>query len=123
MPKRLQRKRTVGWKMGANGKCITRPGKWGNPFTAAEFGLERCLELYRNMVEGRWTPSLFAKDEGELLHRAYALFYSWEKNFRKVWGGNSHDALCELRGFDLYCFCEQGKPCHGDCLIKLANKD
>ena len=32
MPKRIQRKRTKGWRLPPNTVCVTRPGKWGNPF-------------------------------------------------------------------------------------------
>lgn len=31
-PVRIQRKRTKGWKMPENTVCVTRPGKWGNPY-------------------------------------------------------------------------------------------
>lgn len=31
------------------------------------------------------------------------------------------DALEELEGFDLFCWCVP-KPCHGDILIKLLNE-
>lgn len=38
IPKLITRKRTKGFKLPPNTLCITRPGKWGNPFdTAAEF--------------------------------------------------------------------------------------
>lgn len=32
MPKRIQRKRTKGWRMPPNTVSVTRPGKFGNPF-------------------------------------------------------------------------------------------
>lgn len=32
MAKRIQRKRTRGWKMPANAVYVGRPGKWGNPY-------------------------------------------------------------------------------------------
>ncbi len=31
-PKRIQRKRVRGWRMPENTVCVTRPGKFGNPF-------------------------------------------------------------------------------------------
>ena len=38
MAKRIQRKRTKGWRMPAGAKYVGRPGPWGNPFeTADEF--------------------------------------------------------------------------------------
>lgn len=38
MPQRIQRKRTKGWRLPANAVSITRPGRYGNPFTAREYG-------------------------------------------------------------------------------------
>lgn len=39
MPKRIQRKRTKGWKMQPNTVYVGRPSKWGNPFL---LGVEPC---------------------------------------------------------------------------------
>lgn len=38
MPQRLQRKRAAGWRMGENGRCVTRPGVFSNPFSARAYG-------------------------------------------------------------------------------------
>ncbi len=38
MPQRIQRKRTKGWKMPPNTVSVTRPGRYGNPFTFANSG-------------------------------------------------------------------------------------
>ena len=32
-PIRIQRQRTKGWKKPANTIIVTRPGRWGNPFS------------------------------------------------------------------------------------------
>ena len=32
MPKRIQLKRTKGWRMPANTVNVARPSKWGNPY-------------------------------------------------------------------------------------------
>lgn len=32
MPKRIQRKRTRGWKMPSNTVYVGRPTRWGNPY-------------------------------------------------------------------------------------------
>ena len=53
MPIRVQRKRTKGWRMPPNTVSVTRPGKWGNPFTVAEYGREGAINKYREMLEGR----------------------------------------------------------------------
>lgn len=31
MPKRIQRRRSKGWRLPADAVCVTRPGRWGNP--------------------------------------------------------------------------------------------
>jgi hypothetical protein len=38
MPERIQRRRVKGWRKPDNTVIITRPGKWGNPFTLANSG-------------------------------------------------------------------------------------
>jgi hypothetical protein len=50
MPKRIQRKRTKGWKMPAGAISVTRPGKWGNPFSVKEYGLKLALFNYRQRI-------------------------------------------------------------------------
>jgi hypothetical protein len=38
-PRRIQRRRTKGWRMPPNTVSVTRPGPWGNPFnfTSSEY--------------------------------------------------------------------------------------
>jgi len=55
--KRIQRKRTKGWKMPANTVNIARPSHWGNPFPIAVFGRDECLRLYR-----QWLKQTLADD-------------------------------------------------------------
>lgn len=38
MPQRIQRSRKNGWRMPPNTVNVTRPGRWGNPFTYANSG-------------------------------------------------------------------------------------
>lgn len=33
MPKRIQRHRTKGWRTPEGAICVSRPSRWGNPFT------------------------------------------------------------------------------------------
>lgn len=39
-PKRIQRKRTKGWRMPEGAFYVGRPSKWGNPYRAADVLLE-----------------------------------------------------------------------------------
>lgn len=96
MPKRIQRKRTRGWRMPSNAVYVGRPGKWGNPFRVGAphpvFGLPMDAEDVCQLYE------LALPDD---------LLYS----------------LDELRGKDLVCWCPLDYPCHADVLMRLANNE
>jgi hypothetical protein len=103
-PIRIQRKRTKGYKMPPNTASVARPGKWGNPFKIAP-GFES---------EGVKFPEITAES-------AVALYREWIERALQNWPSTG-DALAELRGKNLACFCALDKPCHADVLLKLANK-
>jgi hypothetical protein len=74
-----------------NGKRVTRPSRWGNPFrvgieaaTAAE-----AVAMFRENLQQH--PALVEK------------------------------AQRELRGFDLGCTCPPDQPCHADVWLELVN--
>ena len=49
--KRIQRKRTKGWKMPGNAVYVGRPTKWGNPYTVREHGTRsEVVQLYRRYI-------------------------------------------------------------------------
>lgn len=50
VPKRIQRRRTKGWRMPAGAVYVGRPTKWGNPYPAVEHG---CIALYREWIESK----------------------------------------------------------------------
>lgn len=50
MPKRIQRKRTKGWRMPPNTISVTRPGKYGNPFSVANYG-DKALTMFESYLE------------------------------------------------------------------------
>lgn len=52
MPQRIQLRRTKGWKMPPNTVKVSRPGRWGNPYTVAEYGRELAVRNYRRRLEG-----------------------------------------------------------------------
>jgi hypothetical protein len=117
-PHRIQRRRTKGWRKPDNCVIVTRPSRFGNPFTIAgalEWG-------------GADTPD----QARELCATA---FRSWLRGNHDWWMGPEADAtrdrilggLAELRGRDLACYCplpEPGQPdhCHAAVLISLANR-
>lgn len=103
-PKRIQRKRTKGWRLPAGAKCVTRPGIFGNPFRAGEVG-----PMGRKPIDAEGALGFF---------RAMLA----DPELRAAAGYPSDDVIRErLRGHDLACFCTAGKGCHADYLLAIAN--
>jgi hypothetical protein len=119
-PKRIQRKRTKGWKMPPNTVYVGRPTRWGNPFWHAQRfeSIDVAIRVYRAAVNGIFAPAEF-KDMGDsAFHIACEDLNDWNKRFR---GGAENAARYELRGKDLACWCPLDQPCHADMLLEIAN--
>lgn len=98
-PKRIQRKRTKGWKMPRNTVYVGRPTKYGNPFVVGK-GWEWSYFTCRNSEEA---VDMFASD----------IYCSSV--------GLTREAIAQLRGKNLACWCALDQPCHADVLLELAN--
>lgn len=101
MPKRIQRKRTRGWKMPPNAVYVGRPTRWGNPYRLPDYigdDLSRrtfCCQDFRDSL---------VYDIGAVRTTA--------EEIRR-----------ELRGKDLACWCPLDQPCHADVLLEIANAE
>lgn len=110
-PKRIQRKRTKGWRMPPNTVSVTRPGRWGNPFVVGF------------VVPDEWTSVLDNADRFHFMkfecgyvdspENAVMLFEKYVTPTLDV---------SELKGKNLACFCPLDKPCHADVLLRLCNE-
>lgn len=105
-PKRIQRKRTKGWKMPAGAVCVTRPGKYGNPFTVNP-GRSPGSKV------STW-PYVYVPTVEESL-ACFRLYVHEMLSKDPGW-------LDELRGKDLACWCGLSSPCHADILLEIANR-
>lgn len=103
-PKRIQRKRTKGWRMPPNTVSVTRPGKWGNPY--------RVGEPHPHPDEG----GRAIRDATEAVE-LYRLHLSVLGMLEGV-----GDSVDELRGKNLACFCPLDAPCHADVLLEIATQ-
>lgn len=113
MPKRIQRKRTKGWRMPEGAVYVGRPTEWGNPFTAEICGsLQRAVDLYRLCVLSKEQPGDLKKPELKAANKAWE---SWV-NMPSVL-----TIQLFLRDKDLACWCPLDKPCHADVLLEIAN--
>lgn len=119
-PKRIQRKRTKGFRLPLKTLCVSRPSIWGNPYPLAEFSTLSLL-LFRNTVLGIWDPGLLDDQAETLVSRAYDLHHSWLRRFSYR---HPLDALrSTLQDYDfIACWCKEGSPCHADILLELANQ-
>ena len=116
--KRIQRKRTKGWKMSKNTIFVGRPTKWGNPFKLDNHG----YILYFDSKIKKW--EYWSVTSGYKINDILELYQSWIENnipFRKSRLTSPPD-IKELKGKNLACFCSLDQPCHADILLKLANK-
>jgi len=102
-PKRIQRKRTKGWKMPPNTVYVGRPGIWGNPFDMSRGEIRMSvLTWYRMWLTGRKNKQGSEKLRIEVLTRL---------------------RIGELRGKNLACWCKLSEPCHADVLLEIANEE
>lgn len=121
MPKRIQRKRTKGFRLPEGCVYVGRPTRWGNPFYVgchARIGgtlggggsVGGAALLYLIAAEPRpgfttlTTPADCVEYYRELLKRGF----------------HKH-LISDLRGKDLSCWCALDQPCHADVLLELAN--
>lgn len=113
-PKRIQLKRTKGWRMPSNAVKVDRSTRWGNPFR-----VEQCREAG------------YLGTDAEIAGRCVEAFKVWlGPMWRNYWDSPESecarerliDSLDLLRGRDLACWCPLDQPCHADVLLKLANE-
>lgn len=98
-PKRIQRKRTKGWKMPPNTVYVGRPTRWGNPFRVNGLidvrGHDEPITINCNLAVALYERNL--RTEERLL------------------------VFIDLHGKDLACWCPLDQPCHADVLLEIAN--
>jgi len=102
-PRRIQRKRTKGWRMPSGAVYVGRPGRFGNPYVA--------LVTLTDAVPAAESVAGFE----DLWRRWLADPAPCYDHMRR--------ALRGLAGKDLVCWCPLDQPCHADVLLRLANPD
>lgn len=113
-PKRIQRKRTAGWRIPEGAVYVGRPTKWGNP------------------CDWRRYPTTFRNDDNEPCYipeaeRRRSAVVDFESEVRFGVGRSdrypsNEEIRRELAGRDLVCWCPTSDPCHADVLLRIANE-
>lgn len=126
-PKRIQRRRTKGWRMPEGAIYVGRPTIVGNVMECQPHRCSEkrcgccprdpddafcCVVVYREYltsgIENR--PS-----------RTGCLRYALDASSGYPLRTKIIAALPRLRGHDLACWCALDKPCHADVLLEIAN--
>lgn len=110
MPKRIQRKRTKGWRMPEGAVYVGRPTVWGNPFIVEAPTI--CSECGYQSDDGM---------TAEQAVQSYRHHLTYPQNLIGYTMPTVEAIQHELRGKDLACWCPLGQPCHADVLLELAN--
>lgn len=116
MPKRIQCKRTKGWRMPANVVYVGRPGVYSNPFpNAIEF---------RDWWGNRGNPKHWTF--GRYPHRMDMLMGAMFNGPQPLIHGKNVACWCALcddhkDGLPLGVKCALCADCHGDLVLEIAN--
>ena len=148
--RRIQLRRTKGWRKPADAVVVARPTRWGNPFP----------------IDGDWMVWTavglgYSASPAGRRAAAVALHRAWLTNEPVALGPHAHGTdggvlefsdgtqrtmndhvlgiarsvatlrdgpvlparppVVELRGHDLACWCPLDLPCHADVLLEIAN--
>ena len=111
MPKRIQRRRTKGWRMPPDAIYVGRPTQWGNPFSVHQVG-QVWRVTHAGVDDQPFATQQDAITVSLLRYQQWAIVQSLLQP----------DWLAALRGQDLACWCQPNAPCHADILLDLANQ-
>ena len=119
-PKRIQRRRTKGWRMPEGAIYVGRPSLWGNPF---QLGKTYMWMLRADL--GYPIPTWREPGEYDFGLRVERLTspvvaVEWYRGWLAEPFRNDPAFLVPLRGHDLACWCPLDQPCHADVLLELA---
>lgn len=125
-PKRIQRKRTQGWRMPENAVYVGRPSRWGNPFRVKG---GRLIGPEWPWAQHYWTfipagyVDIYYMPTGPVSQQLAVDMYA---SLMRVRERDKSERLAEwltpLRGNHLACWCPLDQPCHADVLLDLANR-
>lgn len=121
-PRRIQRKRTKGWRMPEGAVYVGRPGKWGNPFKVGErTHLWHMSAAYPFQPYRDWFTVGHAEQATGLYRKT--ITQPGEFHMDNVYSPTTLAIRTELAGKDLACWCPLDQPCHADVLLEIANGD
>ncbi|MFI1701995.1 DUF4326 domain-containing protein [Streptomyces bobili] len=127
-PRRIQRRRTKGWRAPAGAAYVGRGSAFGNPCTQVRYPALDGSEWEREGRLGKTSGVRHAfvhPDKTITSHLVQDATPEQAVEMYRDWLAQRPDiaerARQELAGRDLMCWCPTGQPCHADVLLELAN--
>lgn len=107
--RRIQRKRTKGWRMPENAVYVGRPTKWGNPYQVGKMFFPT-----DELILNPFNPKMEMCKTIEQCLELYKQHLQRELKYERL-------DLNELKGKDLACFCSLSCKCHADILLEAVS--
>ncbi|WP_136314449.1 DUF4326 domain-containing protein [Actinomyces procaprae] len=124
-PRRIQRRRTAGWRMPDGAVYVGRPSRWGNPF-------RQWLEILASNASADQAVLGIPPGIPDAIHpcwldtprAAVEAYLAWLRGDLRAQLVPSPPSASEIRetlvGRDLACWCPLDEPCHADVLLAVA---
>lgn len=126
--KRVQLRRTKGWRKPEGAIVVARPSKWGNPYRVEHMYGDHwvvrdgcvCNRFNSRAEAAQYAVDLFRTDlHNALAHPEWSSSPAtpryWPAPFDTIARDRYH-----LAGHDLACWCPLDQPCHADVLLEVA---
>jgi hypothetical protein len=108
MPTRVRLQRAKGWRKPPNTVVVSRPSRFGNPFSMAD---ATTADPSRSPAEARRVSVAEFRDMVASPKERERYGYPSDDEIRR-----------ELGGKNLACWCPADGPCHADVLLEIANR-
>jgi hypothetical protein len=111
--KRIQRRRTKGWRMPEGAVYVGRPSPWGNKHRVGDIVDAPFVWLLPSWDDADTRDNLTRMTPALAVEAFRAEVAGWNHDYRTRW-------IEPLRGRDLACWCPLDQPCHADVLLELV---
>ena len=113
--KRIQRRRTKGWRMPEGAVYVGRPSRWGNWYKPGD--------TYMWLPDLPW-PIPTWREPGPIGDTRARVERCPDNETAIAWYAIwiTYSDATALRGRDLACWCPLDMPCHADVLLEMANR-
>jgi len=123
-PKRIQRKRTAGWRMPEGAVYVGRPSLFGNPWATDRRGKtagpgcgKGVYGPHAEQIFRCWLGQPMGDDEPHIPLAVMRSFATLAARRNRIIA-----ELPTLRGKTLACWCGVDSPCHADTYVRAANR-